>query len=123
MSILISYQEFYYRNVSAIFFTIYLSSLSVGTDKELMFSNGKVNKNNLINFVKNIKKYSGITDADAVKLAAFKLIDSTHHGAMWYRIGAVRHFTGGMQIQPVLDDHLKEVNFHKNKLLSYFWSE
>lgn len=74
-----------------------------------MFYNGKVNKDNLIKFVKKVKKHPGITDADAAKLAAFKLIDSTHHGAMWYRIGAVRHFTGGMQIQPILDSHLTEV--------------
>lgn len=74
-----------------------------------MFNNGKIDKDNLIKFVKNVKKYPGITDADAAKLAATKLIDSSHRGAMWYRIGAVRHFTGGKQIQPVLEDHLKQV--------------
>lgn len=59
--------------------------------------------------MRNVKKYPGITDADAAKLAATKLINSTHHGAMWYRIGAVRRFTGGKQIEPVLEDHLKQV--------------
>lgn len=62
--------------------------------------------------MKNVKQYSGITDADAAKLAATKLINSTHHGAMWYRIGAVRRFTGGKQIEPILEDHLKQVYIH-----------
>lgn len=79
-----------------------------------IFSNGKIDKDNLIKFVKNVKKYPGITDEDAAKLAATKLIDSTHRGAMWYRIGAVRRFTGGKRIEPVLEDHLKKVknNFY-----------
>ncbi|XP_025412592.1 sodium/calcium exchanger 3 [Sipha flava] len=80
-----------------------------GTKKQQMFNNGKIDKENLIEFVKSVKKYPGITDADAAKLAATKLINSMHHGAMWYRIGAVRHITGGKQIQPVLEDHLKQV--------------
>lgn len=72
-------------------------------------SNGKIVKENLIKFVKTVKKYPGITDVDAAKLAATKMIDSTYHGAMWYRIGAVRHFTGGKRIEPILEDHLKKV--------------
>jgi len=83
-----------------------------GTKKELILNNGKIDKENLIKFVKNVKQYSGITDADAAKLAATKLIDSTHRGAMWYRIGAVRRFTGGKQIEPVLEHHLKQVGIH-----------
>jgi len=79
------------------------------TQHEPIFSNGKIDKENLIKFVKTVKKYPGITDADAAKLAATKLVDSTHHGTMWYRIGAVRRFTGGKQIKPVLEDHLKQV--------------
>lgn len=59
--------------------------------------------------MKTVKKYPGITDADAAKLAATKMVNSTHRGAIWYRIGAVRHFTGGKQIEPVLEDHLKQV--------------
>lgn len=81
-----------------------------------MFNNGKIDKDNLIQFVKNVKKYPGITDADAAKLAATKLVDSSHRGAMWYRIGAVRHFTGGKQIQPVLEDHLKQVYSYIKKI-------
>ncbi|XP_050432322.1 sodium/calcium exchanger 1 [Adelges cooleyi] len=74
-----------------------------------IFNNGKLDKENLLNFVRNVKKYPGITDADAAKLAATKLLDSSHRGAMWYRIGAVRRFTGGKQIEPVLTEHLKQV--------------
>lgn len=85
-----------------------------GSNNKLILSNGKIDKENLIKFVKNVKKYSGITDADAAKLAATKLIDSTYHGAMWYRIGAVRRFTGGKKIEPVLEDHLKQV--YRNNL-------
>lgn len=76
----------------------------------------------MIKFVKDVKKYSGITDADAAKLAATKLIDSTHRGAMWYRIGAVRRFTGGKKIEPILEDHLRQVcciNNLTNKYIYY----
>lgn len=69
-----------------------------------------------------MKKYSGITDAEAAKLAATKLIDSTHRGAMWYRIGAVRRLTGGKQIEPILEDHLRQVyniNYLNNKYVIY----
>lgn len=81
-----------------------------GSNKQPIFNDGKIDKNNLIQFVKNVKKYPGITDADAAKLAATKMVNSTHRGAIWYRIGAVRHFTGGKQIEPVLKDHLKQVH-------------
>jgi len=85
----------------------------------LILNNGKIDKENLIKFVKNVKKYSGITDTDAAKLAATKLIDSTHRGAMWYRIGAVRRFTGGKQIEPILEDHLRQV-YNINNLNSKY---
>lgn len=74
-----------------------------------MFYDGKIDKENLIKFVKSVKQYPGITDADAAKLAASKLVNSSHRGAMWYRIGAVRRFTGGKRIEPVLENHLKQV--------------
>jgi len=80
-----------------------------GTKNQPIINDGKIDKDNLIKFVKNVKKYPGITNADAAKLAATKMINSTHHGALWYRIGAVRHFTGGKQIEPILEDHLKKV--------------
>lgn len=99
--------------------TPYLLLFSIdGTMKhETIFSNGKIDKVNLIKFVKNVKKYPGITDEDAAKLAATRLLDSTHRGAMWYRIGAVRIFTGGKQINPVLEEHLKQVLYKHCSLL------
>lgn len=71
--------------------------------------------------MKNVKKYPGITDEDAAKLAATKLIDSTHHGAMWYRIGAVRCFTGGKKIEPVLECHLQKVGIQTIHIMLYYY--
>lgn len=95
---------------------MYLDFRLDGTNKEpIIINDGKIDKKNLIKFVKNVKKYPGITDADAAKLAATKMINSTHRGAIWYRIGAVRHFTGGKKIEPVLEDHLKKVCVKQNR--------
>ncbi|KAG8224885.1 hypothetical protein J437_LFUL004626, partial [Ladona fulva] len=82
------------------------------------FRNGHLDKDGLVAFVKEVKKYPGLSDEDAALLAASRLVDSQPHSRMWYRIGAVRSFTGGRKTQPKLSMKLQEVydtiNEHPN---------
>lgn len=73
------------------------------------FREGKLDRENLVKFVKEVKKYPGLTDEDAAVLAAAKMVNAQHHTAMWYRIGAVRSISGGRRMEPVLNDKLKQV--------------
>ncbi|KAF4518915.1 hypothetical protein B566_EDAN006753 [Ephemera danica] len=73
------------------------------------FRNGKLEKDALVAFVKEVKKYQGLSDEDAALLAATKLVDTTPHSKMWYRIGAVRNISGGRKIRPQLSMKLREV--------------
>ncbi|XP_073997281.1 sodium/calcium exchanger Calx-like isoform X2 [Rhodnius prolixus] len=83
------------------------------TDKTLaersFFREGKLDNQSLVTFVKEVKKYPGLTDEDAALLAAAKLVNAQPHSQMWYRIGAVRTMTAGKNLQPVLSMRLKEV--------------
>ncbi|XP_046399994.1 sodium/calcium exchanger 1-like isoform X2 [Ischnura elegans] len=73
------------------------------------FRNGNLDKDGLVAFVKEVKKYPGLSDEDAALLAASRLVDSQPHSRMWYRIGAVRSFTGGRKTQPKLSLKLQEL--------------
>ncbi|XP_071449593.1 sodium/calcium exchanger 1-like isoform X2 [Hetaerina americana] len=73
------------------------------------FRNGNLDKDGLVAFVKEVKKYPGLSDEDAALLAASKLVDSQPHSRMWYRIGAVRNFSGGRKTQPKLSIKLQEL--------------
>lgn len=73
------------------------------------FKEGKLDTATLVKFVREVKKYPGLSDEDAAVLAASKLINSRPHTAMWYRIGAVRSISGARRIEPVLNKHLKQV--------------
>ncbi|XP_046660345.1 sodium/calcium exchanger 3-like isoform X1 [Homalodisca vitripennis] len=81
------------------------------------FKEGKLDKGNLVEFVREVKKFPGVSDEEAAVLAAAKLVNSQPHSAVWYRIGAVRQLTGSRRIEPVLNTRLKEVysalNEHK----------
>ncbi|KAK9503028.1 hypothetical protein O3M35_011682 [Rhynocoris fuscipes] len=83
------------------------------TDKTIaeraFFREGKLDNQSLVTFVKEVKKYPGLTDEDAALLAAAKLVNQQPHSAMWYRIGAVRNLSGAKQLQPVLSFRLKQV--------------
>uniref|UniRef100_A0A8D8M8W6 Sodium/calcium exchanger 3 n=1 Tax=Cacopsylla melanoneura TaxID=428564 RepID=A0A8D8M8W6_9HEMI len=74
-----------------------------------LFKDGKLDRANLVRFVKEVKKHPGLTDEDAALLAASKLVNATSHDALWYQIGAVRKFTGAKRTEPVLNEKLKEV--------------
>ncbi|CAG7732673.1 unnamed protein product [Allacma fusca] len=77
--------------------------------KKLFNEDGTLNKEGLIEFYKELRKYPDLTDADAATLAATKLIDNQHHSRLWYRIGACRDLTGSRKIHPNLSDKLQEV--------------
>ncbi|XP_059478036.1 sodium/calcium exchanger 2-like isoform X2 [Neocloeon triangulifer] len=72
------------------------------------FKNGVLEKDSLVAFVKEVKKYPGLSDEDAALLAAQKLVESQPHSKMWYRIGAVRNLSGGRKTQLRLTKKLKE---------------
>jgi len=75
------------------------------------FKNGTLDKQGLVNFIKDVKKNTKLSDEDAAVLAASKIIDSKPHSRMWYRIGAVRNITGGRKTDPStkMSDKLKVV--------------
>ncbi|XP_054286263.1 sodium/calcium exchanger 2-like isoform X1 [Macrosteles quadrilineatus] len=81
------------------------------------FKEGKLDKANLVEFVREVKKFPGVSDEDAAVLAAAKLVNSQPHSAVWYRIGAVRQMSGSRRIEPHLNSRLKDVytalNEHK----------
>ena len=76
------------------------------------FPNGTLDKDGLVNFIKDIKKNTKLSDENAAVLAASKIIDSKPHSRMWYRIGAVRNITGGRKTDPStkMTDKLKIVS-------------
>ncbi|XP_037777233.1 sodium/calcium exchanger 2-like isoform X4 [Penaeus monodon] len=73
------------------------------------FRDGRLDRDGLVAFIKEVKNYPGLTDEDAAVLAASKLVESQSHSRMWYRVGAVRNMTGGRKTQPQLSTKLKEV--------------
>ncbi|XP_014250861.1 sodium/calcium exchanger 2-like isoform X2 [Cimex lectularius] len=77
--------------------------------EKLFFREGKIDKDNLVRFIREVKKYEGLTDEDAAVLAAAKLVDNQQHSTMWYRIGAVRTMSGGRRLRPILSSKLKQV--------------
>lgn len=69
-------------------------------EKPDYFQDGKVNKNALVSFIRDIKKNTKLSDEDAAVIAASKVVDSQPKSRIWYRIGATRNLTGGRRIQP-----------------------
>eukprot|EP00090_Calanus_glacialis_P017022 TRINITY_DN265_c0_g1_i4.p1 TRINITY_DN265_c0_g1~~TRINITY_DN265_c0_g1_i4.p1 ORF type:complete len:628 (+),score=150.87 TRINITY_DN265_c0_g1_i4:224-2107(+) len=74
------------------------------------FRGGRLDRDALVGFIKDIKKNTKLSDEDAAVMAASKMVDSQPKSRMWYRIGATRNMTGGRKIQPSLKmgDKLKE---------------
>jgi solute carrier family 8 (sodium/calcium exchanger) len=75
------------------------------------FSGGKMDKDALVTFIKDIKKNTKLSDEEAAIIAASKIVDSQPKSRNWYRISATRNMTGGRKIQPTqkMNDRLKEV--------------
>jgi len=74
------------------------------------FRGGRLDRDALVGFIKEIKKNTKLSDEDAAVMAASKVVDAQPKSRMWYRIGATRNMTGGRKIQPTLkiSDKLKE---------------
>jgi len=69
-------------------------------EKADYFKDGRVNKNALVTFIRDIKKNTKLSDEDAAVIAASKVVDAQPKSRIWYRIGATRNITGGRRIQP-----------------------
>lgn len=68
--------------------------------KKKFFVNGSIDRPSLLEFIKEIRKHPGLTDEDAATLAAARLADEQAHSRAWYRVSAIRDFTGGRKTRP-----------------------
>lgn len=75
------------------------------------FKDGRVDREALKGFIKDIKKNTKLSDEDAAVIAASKIVDSQPKSRMWYRIGATRNLTGGRKIMPSMrmSDQVRQV--------------
>uniref|UniRef100_A0A224YZS6 Solute carrier family 8 (Sodium/calcium exchanger) n=1 Tax=Rhipicephalus zambeziensis TaxID=60191 RepID=A0A224YZS6_9ACAR len=78
-----------------------------GPARREFFPNGELNRDNLLDFIREIRKHPGLTDEDAACLAAAKLAEQQHHTRMWYRVGAIRDLTGGRRTRPSINEKLQ----------------
>ena len=67
---------------------------------EILFLEGKVSKENMIEFMKMIKNTSDLNDEDASLIAASKAHDSMPKSRLYYRIEASRNIGGGKKVDP-----------------------
>ncbi|XP_022238774.1 uncharacterized protein LOC111085277 [Limulus polyphemus] len=72
------------------------------------FPGGRLDRDSLNNFMKEIKKHPYLTDEDAACLAAARLTEQHEHSRMWYRVGAVRSISGGRKTKPRLSHKLHQ---------------
>ena len=76
------------------------------------FEGGKVTKENMTEFMKQIKKANAdLTDEEAAQIAASKIADSKPKSRMYYKIGASREMAGGKKVDPKanMSDKLKVI--------------
>ncbi|XP_076336894.1 sodium/calcium exchanger 2-like [Tachypleus tridentatus] len=73
------------------------------------FPGGRLDRDSLNNFMKEIKKHPDLSDEDAACLAAARLTEQHEHSRMWYRVGAVRSISGGRKTKPRLSHKLHQV--------------
>lgn len=76
--------------------------------RKQFFPNGELNRENLLQFIREIRKHPGLTDEDAACLAAARLAEQQHHTRMWYRVGAIRDMTGGRRTKPSISEKLQQ---------------
>ncbi|CAN8003002.1 unnamed protein product [Ixodes hexagonus] len=77
-----------------------------GTRKQF-FPNGELNRDSLLEFIREIRKHPGLTDEDAACLASAQLAEQQRHTRMWYRVGAIRDLTGGRRNKPSISEKLQ----------------
>lgn len=55
----------------------------------------------------SLKQHPGLTDEDCATLAAARLADEQAHSRAWYRVNAIRDFTGGKRTKPSVSAQLQ----------------
>ena len=72
---------------------------------------GEVTRENMVEFVKLIKRTTDLTDEEASLLAASKVHDSLPKSRMYYKIEASRNMGGGKKFDPSaeMSDKLKKI--------------
>ena len=94
-----------------IIFKVYLfPTLKSYNDNRSNFVGGKLDKNNLIQFMKDLKQsHPDMTDEEAAKIAASKIADSKPKSRMYYKISSSREMAGGKKVDPKsrMSDKLK----------------
>ena len=75
------------------------------------FTDGKVSKENMVEFLKMLKTTSKLSDEEASKVAAAKIHESLPKSRMFYKIGASRNIGGGKKVDPKsqINDKLKVI--------------
>ena len=73
------------------------------------YTGGKATEKTMVEFMKEIKKISDVTDEEAAQMAASKIADSKPKSRMYYKIGATRAMAGSKRIDPKanMSDKLK----------------
>ena len=98
--------------ISKVKVTNILISDSTERMSSLICLGGKLDKNNLIQFMKDLKQsHPDMTDEEAAKIAASKIADSKPKSRMYYKIGASRNIGGGKKVDPKsqINDKLKVI--------------
>lgn len=78
-------------------------------ERPTYFPKGRVDKEGLVKFIKEVRKHPALTAEDAACLAAAKLMEESEHSRMWYRVAAIRDFSGSKRAKPRLSKKLKKV--------------
>ncbi|XP_065559522.1 sodium/calcium exchanger 2-like isoform X2 [Artemia franciscana] len=72
-----------------------------------LIKNGKIDSDALVAFCRRVSKL-GLTQEEAARLAACRLVDCQPHDRLYYRIGAVRSMTGSRKLKPQLSLKLQQ---------------
>ena len=76
-----------------------MENTDIPSEAKEYFEGGKVTKENMTEFIKEMKK-AGLTDEEASMMAASKIADSKPKSRMYYKIGASREMAGGKKVDP-----------------------
>ena len=64
----------------------------------ILFTEGKVSKDNMISFLKTIREATNLSDEDAAKIAASRIQASKPKSRMYYKIEASREIGGSKKV-------------------------
>ena len=73
-------------------------------------NDGKISWKQMREFLKYLRKsYPKLTDEEIARMAAVKVTEEQAHDRLWYRINATRQLFGGWQLEPTLNNDLRQV--------------